>query len=207
MKRMLPRELDDLGGMRVARWFRESTAGQWDNSGPDAQREQQDLFGDVGRYRHLSTDVRGLPGRQAGRPPAAAWQATMAGLDAEQQVAHQPRQQQRMAPDEVVAYLRSLPNRWDHAGPEGRQALATALFTKLQVEGHTKMRYQLTPDAVTSADGRGRAKITSRPSPASSPPYPRSSSVNESSIVTASASRTASLSPSSSDGHQHSSTY
>ena len=36
----------------------------------------------------------------------AAWQATMARLDAEQQVAKQPRQQQRMAPDEVVAYLR-----------------------------------------------------------------------------------------------------
>jgi hypothetical protein len=39
----------------------------------------------------------------------AAWQATMARLDAEQQVARQPRQQQRMVPDEVVAYLRSLP--------------------------------------------------------------------------------------------------
>jgi DNA invertase Pin-like site-specific DNA recombinase len=28
--------------MRAARWSRESTAGQWDNFGPDAQREQQD---------------------------------------------------------------------------------------------------------------------------------------------------------------------
>ena len=42
MKRTLPRELDDLSGMRAASWFRESTAGQWDNFGPDAQREQQD---------------------------------------------------------------------------------------------------------------------------------------------------------------------
>ena len=42
MKRVLPRELDDLQGMQAARWFRESTAGQWDNFGPDAQREQQD---------------------------------------------------------------------------------------------------------------------------------------------------------------------
>ncbi len=42
MKRTLPRSLDDVGGMRAARWFRESTAGQWDNFGPDAQREQQD---------------------------------------------------------------------------------------------------------------------------------------------------------------------
>jgi hypothetical protein len=28
--------------MRAAKWFRESTAGQWDSFGPDAQREQQD---------------------------------------------------------------------------------------------------------------------------------------------------------------------
>ena len=79
----------------------------------------------------------------------AAWQATMARLDAEQPVAKQPRQQQRMAPDEVVEYLRSLPTLWNDAGPEGRQALASALFTKLEVEGYTKMRYELTPDAVT----------------------------------------------------------
>ena len=79
----------------------------------------------------------------------AAWQATMARLDAESTVAKQPRQHQRMAPDEVVAYLRSLPTLWTDSGPEGRQALASALFTKLEVEGYTKMRYQLTPDAVT----------------------------------------------------------
>jgi DNA invertase Pin-like site-specific DNA recombinase len=42
MKRSLPQSLDQVGGMRAARWFRESTAGQWDNFGPDAQREQQD---------------------------------------------------------------------------------------------------------------------------------------------------------------------
>ena len=42
MKRMLPRSPDELDGMRAARWFRESTASQWDNFGPDAQREQQD---------------------------------------------------------------------------------------------------------------------------------------------------------------------
>ena len=78
----------------------------------------------------------------------AAWQATMARLDAEQQVARQPRQHQRMAPDEVVAYLRSLPTLWADSGPEGRQALASALFTKLEVEGYQKMRYELTPDAV-----------------------------------------------------------
>jgi hypothetical protein len=78
----------------------------------------------------------------------AAWQATMARLDAEQQVARQPRQHQRMAPEEVVTYLRSLPSLWDDSGPEGRQALASALFTRLEVEGYQTMRYELTPDAV-----------------------------------------------------------
>lgn len=37
----LPRSLDDLAGLRAARWTRESTAGQYDAFGPDAQREQQ----------------------------------------------------------------------------------------------------------------------------------------------------------------------
>jgi hypothetical protein len=72
----------------------------------------------------------------------------MARLDAESAVARQPRQHQRMAPDDVVAYLRSLPSLWNDAGPEGRQALASALFTKLEVEGYRKMRYELTPDAI-----------------------------------------------------------
>src|SRR5665647_2149640 len=48
MKRSLPQSLDQVGGMRAARWFRESTAGQWDNFGPDAQREQQDRA--IARY-------------------------------------------------------------------------------------------------------------------------------------------------------------
>ncbi len=43
MKR-LPRSLDEIGGLRVARWIRESTAGQYDRFGPASQREQQDRF-------------------------------------------------------------------------------------------------------------------------------------------------------------------
>ncbi len=39
--RSLPRSLEDLRGRRAARWIRESTAGQADNFGPDAQAEQQ----------------------------------------------------------------------------------------------------------------------------------------------------------------------
>jgi DNA invertase Pin-like site-specific DNA recombinase len=38
----LPRSLDELAGLRAARWIRESTSGQFDAFGPDAQREQQD---------------------------------------------------------------------------------------------------------------------------------------------------------------------
>src|SRR5436190_22307617 len=40
----LPRTLDDVRGLRVARWIRESTRGQYDRYGPDSQREQQDRF-------------------------------------------------------------------------------------------------------------------------------------------------------------------
>jgi hypothetical protein len=40
----LPRTLDDIRGLRVARWIRESTAGQYDRFGPASQREQQDRF-------------------------------------------------------------------------------------------------------------------------------------------------------------------
>ena len=47
-----------------------------------------------------------------------------------------------------MEYLRSLPSLWTDSGPEGRQALASALFTKLEVEGYQKMTYELTPDAV-----------------------------------------------------------
>lgn len=38
----LPRSLDDVRGLRVACWIRESTAGQYDRYGPASQREQQD---------------------------------------------------------------------------------------------------------------------------------------------------------------------
>ena len=48
MNRCLPTSLDGVAGLRAARWFRESTAGQYDNFGPDAQREQQDRA--IARY-------------------------------------------------------------------------------------------------------------------------------------------------------------
>jgi hypothetical protein len=65
----------------------------------------------------------------------AAWQATMTRLDLQDEVARRPRHQHRLPPSEVVAYLRSLPTIWLDSGPEARQALANALFARLEVPG------------------------------------------------------------------------
>ncbi len=72
----------------------------------------------------------------------------MLRLDAEAELARQPREDRRLAPGEVVAYLRSLPSMWTDAGPEGRRALATALFAKVEVAGFKRMEYELTPEAI-----------------------------------------------------------
>src|SRR5438094_8679785 len=42
MPHRLPRSVDELPGLRAARWVRESTTGQFETFGPDSQREQQD---------------------------------------------------------------------------------------------------------------------------------------------------------------------
>lgn len=80
----LPRSTDDLRGLRAARWVRESTAGQHDRFGPDAQREQQDRAIE----RHGLTDT-GLAwsvahsGRTIARTPqwAAMLDAAGTGFD------------------------------------------------------------------------------------------------------------------------------
>lgn len=77
-----------------------------------------------------------------------AWQREMAQLDAEEQAARDPVERGRLAPSEVIAYLRSLPSLWAESGPDGRQALATALFARTDVLGFERMEYELTPDAV-----------------------------------------------------------
>jgi DNA invertase Pin-like site-specific DNA recombinase len=51
----LPQALDELAGLRAARWVRESTRGQYDTFGPDAQREQQDRA--VERYGLVDSGV------------------------------------------------------------------------------------------------------------------------------------------------------
>jgi len=59
----------------------------------------------------------------------------MSRLNLEVEVARQPREHGRLAPDEVLAHLRSLPALWTDAGPEGCQALTRALFAKADVLG------------------------------------------------------------------------
>ena len=76
------------------------------------------------------------------------WQATMARLDAEEEVTRQPQEGGRLSPREVVEYLRSLPVLWADSGPSGRQTLVTALFARTAVEGFRQMTYELTADAI-----------------------------------------------------------
>ena len=51
----LPRKTDALRGLRAASWVRESTAGQYDNFGPDAQRDQ--VARAVERYGLAATGI------------------------------------------------------------------------------------------------------------------------------------------------------
>lgn len=78
----LPRSLDDLAGLRAARWIRESTSGQFDAFGPAAQVEQQDRcierwgLVDVG----LSWQVA-HSGRTVGSTPQFAEMMAAAGVE------------------------------------------------------------------------------------------------------------------------------
>jgi hypothetical protein len=53
--RRLPRSLEDLRGLRAARWIRESTVGQADDFGPDEQRKLQDEA--ISRYGLTDTGL------------------------------------------------------------------------------------------------------------------------------------------------------
>jgi hypothetical protein len=72
----------------------------------------------------------------------------MAQLDAEEQAAREPVDAARLSSGEVVDYLRSLPSLWADAGPDGRQALAAAIFARTDVMGFERLEYKLTPDAI-----------------------------------------------------------
>ena len=49
---------------------------------------------------------------------------------------------------EIVDYLRNLPRLWGDSGPSGGQALAVAIFSRLEVLGFRQMEFELTLDAV-----------------------------------------------------------
>ena len=50
-----PGSLDELRGLRAARWIRESTAGQYDRYGPESQHEQMDRFAE--RYGLVDSGI------------------------------------------------------------------------------------------------------------------------------------------------------
>jgi hypothetical protein len=80
--------------------------------------------------------ARDEAGRQLGiTRDVLAWQTTMTRLDAEERLANEPLADHRLAPAEIVAYLRSLPTLWADSGPEGRQVLIGAIFARTDVLG------------------------------------------------------------------------
>lgn len=77
-----------------------------------------------------------------------AWRATTTRLDAEERIAREPKASQRLEPEDVLSYLRSLPSMWADTGPEGRQALVGSFFGRIAVKGYERMEYELTDHAV-----------------------------------------------------------
>ena len=79
----LPRSIDEIRGLRIARWVRESTSGQYDYWGPDSQRELQDRI--IERHGLLDTGLAwesAASGRTVYQAPefAAMTAAARAGL-------------------------------------------------------------------------------------------------------------------------------
>ncbi len=83
----------------------------------------------------------------------------MAQLDTEEQAARGAVEPERLSSAEVVADMSSRPSLWADAGPEGRQALATALFGRTDVLGFQRMEYELTPDAIEIGLGAALAAV------------------------------------------------
>ncbi len=90
--------------------------------------------------------------RGTSRPGSARWHSSTRGAGRTG-----AGRAQRLSSAEVVAYLRSLPSLWADSGPDGRQALATALFARTDVLGFERMEYELTPDAIELGLGRHTA--------------------------------------------------
>jgi hypothetical protein len=63
-------------------------------------------------------------------------------------LARQGTERSQLSRSEVVAYLRSLPSLWADTTQEGRQTMASALFSTIDVLGFERMTCDLTTYAV-----------------------------------------------------------
>ena len=80
---------------------------------------------------------------------AAALERTMASLDREESAADHPRATDAIPTDVAVRYVRELPETWRKAeGGTGRQLLASALFSRIEVLGIREATVHLSAHAV-----------------------------------------------------------
>lgn len=132
----LPRDLDELRGLRVARWVRESTGGQYDTFGPEAQREQQDRA--IERYGLADTGLAwsvAHSGRTVDRTPAWAEMIAAAGRDYD------------VPADRAVAWLQDFAALRAEADEEERAELTAAVYEEVTVRGPEFVSARLTPAA------------------------------------------------------------
>ena len=102
--------------MRAARWFRESTAGQWDNFGPDAQREQQDRA--IARYGLADS---GLEWSVASSGWTSAWRTPDLGGDARLGAGRRVRRPRRRLREPLPAQPQADPDRGRGSPSRGRR--------------------------------------------------------------------------------------
>lgn len=86
--------------------------------------------------------ARYLRGRDATEP-----EATMRRLDTGEAAAKSPTEAARLAPDEIVGYLRDLPCLGSEASPEARQLIAASLFEETSALGWMQFCYTWTQHA------------------------------------------------------------
>jgi hypothetical protein len=124
----LARSLDGVRGLRVARWIRESTAGQYDRYGPASQREQQDRFIE----RHGLVDT-GLVFEVAHSGTTVWRSATMTEMLAEAR---------------AIEWLRALAESVQQADvPKERADLMHAIYDRITVAGPEIVGVRLTQAA------------------------------------------------------------
>ena len=170
MKR-LPPTIEELAGRRAARRIRESTAGQFDRYGPEAQTEMQDrsiarlglvdsglVLGEVNRAAsapdrsmldRIARERERAMARYLQDRDGSRLEQTMNRLDQEQAAAETRERSDDIPADVAVRYVQDLPETWRKAeGGSGRQLLASALFDRIDVLGIQEATVHLTAHAV-----------------------------------------------------------